>query len=141
MFMTSAHAMLSRNSSTVSIFLIRSLRIVCDLSEVAVIVAVGVGDNLAVGRVLFVLNAEALGYRIAEHGKLSLPLSCGAAKARHWSDAAIMTTQSRTAAIFLNFFIFITLNGKHSINIENTFLTEKVKRVKGKRGKHMGKLI
>lgn len=38
------------------------LRIVCDLSEVAVIVAVGIGDYLTVSRVLFVLNAEALGY-------------------------------------------------------------------------------
>ena len=59
------------------------LRIVCDLSEVAVIVAVGVGDNLAVGRVLFVLNAEALGYRIAEHEKVELAavLRCGKSEA------------------------------------------------------------
>ena len=69
------------------------LRIVCDLSEVAVIVAVGVGDNLAVGRVLFVLNAEALGYRIAEHEKVELAavLRCGKSEAlerRRYHDDA-----------------------------------------------------
>ena len=55
------------------------LRIVCDLSEVAVIVAVGIGDYLTVSRVFFVLNAEAFGYRIAEHEKVELAavLRCG----------------------------------------------------------------
>ena len=88
------------------------LRIVCDLSEVAVIVAVGVGDNLAVGRVLFVLNAEALGYRIAEHEKVELAavLRCGKGETlerrRYHNDAE----QNRRN--LSEFFHFYHLKGK-----------------------------
>jgi len=51
-----------------------------------------------------------------------------------------MTTQSRTAAIFLNFFIFITLNGKHSINIENTFFDRKSQESQGEKRKTYGEI-